>query len=183
MHNQGNAPSLSDGEWKLNLPSQGQKFLQQLEDQGEKLKKERDQKQFQIDSLEQVQVSYIWTDHPIVFFFLIVSFLSFLMVKKLREINQWKKIVGTRNTEEKSRRGKKFSFFLEKRNSAALWLMWGVGKNSAKNSSGNPNKGQPDILSGWTTGSHQGSARNPDSKSLYIYIFNNCFWPRGSEVL
>lgn len=68
MNNQGNVPSLSDGEWKLNLPSQGQKFLQQLEDQVEKLKKERDQKQFQIDSLEQVQVSYIWTDHPIVFF-------------------------------------------------------------------------------------------------------------------
>lgn len=59
MNNQGNVPSLSDGEWKLSLPSQGQKFLQQLEDQVEKLKKERDQKQFQIDSLEQVQVSYI----------------------------------------------------------------------------------------------------------------------------
>lgn len=88
MNNQGNVPSLSDGEWKLNLPSQGQKFLQQLEDQVEKLKKERDQKQFQIDSLEQVQVSYIWTDHPVFF----LNHLSFLMVEILRKINHWENL-------------------------------------------------------------------------------------------
>lgn len=68
MNNQGNVPSLSDGEWKLNLPSQGQKFLQQLEDQVEKLKKERDQKQFQIDSLEQVQVSFLHLNWSSIFF-------------------------------------------------------------------------------------------------------------------
>lgn len=88
MNNQGNVPSLSDGEWKLNLPSQGQKFLQQLEDQVEKLKKERDQKQFQIDSLEQVHVSYIWTDHPVFF----KNHRSFLMVEILRKINHWENL-------------------------------------------------------------------------------------------
>lgn len=97
------------------------------------------------------------------------------------------KSVGTWNTKEKSRRGKEFSFFLEKRNSAALWLMWGVGKNSPKNSSGNPNKGQPDILSGWTIGTHQGPARNSDTESLYIHVFFDIFfgWQpvTGSDVL
>lgn len=51
---QGNTSGMTDGEWKTNLPLQGQKFLQQLEGQVEKMKKERDQKQFQMDSLEQV---------------------------------------------------------------------------------------------------------------------------------
>ena len=56
MYTSGSNSGLSDGEWKMSLPPQGQKFLQQLEDQVEKLKKERDQKQYQIDSLEQVEI-------------------------------------------------------------------------------------------------------------------------------
>ena len=40
MYTSGSNSSLSDGEWKMSLPPQGQKFLQQLEDQVEKLKKE-----------------------------------------------------------------------------------------------------------------------------------------------
>lgn len=62
------------------------------------------------------------------------------------------KFVGIWNIKEKSRRGKEFSFFFEKRNLVVFWFMWGVGKNSVKNSLGNLNKGESDILFGWIIG-------------------------------
>ena len=47
--------SWSSGNWKDGLSSVVQKNIAQLEAQAEKLKREKDQKQFQLESLEQVR--------------------------------------------------------------------------------------------------------------------------------
>ena len=43
-------------EWKADLPHQALRKITEIETQNEKLKKEREQKQYQIESLEQVVV-------------------------------------------------------------------------------------------------------------------------------
>jgi centromere protein F len=45
-------------EWKDGLPHKALQKINQLEAQFERLKKEREQKQFQLDSLEQVSIHH-----------------------------------------------------------------------------------------------------------------------------
>ena len=91
--------------------------------------------------------------------------------KVFRHLNRMSlltKIVGFRNTEKESWRRKKCSLFTKERNSATVWFLWRVGENSTKSCSGNPDKGQPDILSGWTTCTHKGPTGITHAESMKL---------------